>query len=69
MTAVRTTVNAQNAQSLIRSRIAPETMEAVVATKSIWKSQADIVECPLPRTSAMRPVAPSNSDASAPVGP
>ena len=41
----------------------------VVATKSIWKSQADIVECPLPRTSAMRPVAPSNSSTSASVGP
>ena len=69
MNAVRTSVNAQNAQSLTRSRMAPETIDAVVATKSIWKSQADIVECPLPRTSAMRPVAPSNSSTSASVGP
>ena len=69
MNAVRTSVNAQNAQSFTRSRMAPETIDAVVATKSIWKSQADMVECPLPRTSAMRPVAPSNSSVSASVGP
>ena len=44
MMAVRTAVKAKNAQSLTRSASAPETIEAVVATKTIWKNQSDMVE-------------------------
>ena len=69
MNAVSTSVNAQNDHSLTRSRMAPDTIDAAVATKSIWKNQADIDACPLATISSMRPVAPSNSAASAPVGP
>ena len=69
MNAVSTRVNAQNAHNLTRSRMAPETIDAAVATKSIWKNQSDIEECPRPTTSSIRPVRPSNSAASASVGP
>ena len=62
-------MNAQNAHNLTRSRMAPETIDAAVATKSIWKNQLDITECPVPTTSSMRPVAPSNRVISASEGP
>ena len=44
MTAVSTAVKTRKDQSLTRSASAPETMEAVVATKVIWKNQLDISE-------------------------
>ena len=31
-------------QTLMRSARVPETIEAVVATKTIWKNQSDITE-------------------------
>ena len=34
----------KNDHSLTRSARAPETIEAVVATKTIWKNQSDIAE-------------------------
>ncbi len=39
--AVRTTVKIRNGQSLTRSATVPETIEAAVATKTIWKNQSD----------------------------
>ncbi len=44
MTAVSTRVKAKNGHSLTRSASAPETMDAAVATKTIWKNQSDITE-------------------------
>ena len=37
-------VNAKKDHSFTRSASAPETMDAVVATKTIWKNQSDITE-------------------------
>ena len=34
----------KNGHSLARSARAPETMDAVVATNTIWKNQSDIFE-------------------------
>ena len=34
----------KNDHSLTRSASVPETMEAVVATNTIWKNQSDITE-------------------------
>ena len=42
MKAVKTRVNAKNDHSLMRSAMAPDTMDAAVATKTIWKNQSDI---------------------------
>ena len=42
MKAVRISVNAKNAHILIRSAMAPDTIEAAVATKTIWKNQSDM---------------------------
>ena len=41
--AVRMSVKMKKLHSLTRSAIAPEMMEAVVATNTIWKNQSDIV--------------------------
>ena len=42
MTAVSPPTKTKKVQSLTRSASAPETIEAVVATKTIWKNQSDI---------------------------
>ena len=42
MIAVSTRVKTKNDQSLTRSASAPETMDAAVATKTIWKNQSDM---------------------------
>ena len=42
-TAVRTSVKMKKLSSLTRSAIAPEMMDAVVATNTIWKNQSDMV--------------------------
>ena len=39
--AVSTATKPRNGHSLIRSARVPETIEAVVATKTIWKNQSD----------------------------
>ena len=44
MMAVSSSVNRKNDHILTRSARAPETMEAAVATKTIWKNQSDMVE-------------------------
>ena len=44
MIAVSTVMNRRNDHSLTRSASVPETIEAVVATNTIWKNQSDIVE-------------------------
>ncbi len=44
MTPVRTTTKIRNGQTLMRSARVPETIEAAVATKTIWKNQSDITE-------------------------
>ena len=41
--AVRTSVKTKKVMSLTRSAIAPEMMDAVVATNTIWKNQSDMV--------------------------
>ena len=37
-------MNTKKDQSFTRSARVPDTMDAVVATKTIWKNQSDIVE-------------------------
>ena len=44
MTEVSTTIKMKKDQSFTRSARAPETIEAVVATNTIWKNQYDIAE-------------------------
>ena len=44
MSAVRKIVNMKNDQSLTRSDSVPDTIDAVVATNTIWNNQMDIVE-------------------------
>ena len=44
MMAVRIAVNAKNVHNFTRSANAPETMDAAVATNTIWKNQLDIDE-------------------------
>ena len=44
MTAVSSSVKRKNDHILTRSAKAPETIEAAVATKTIWKNQSDMVE-------------------------
>ena len=44
MNAVRASVNAKNAHILILSAMAPDTIKAAVATKTIWKNQSDMTE-------------------------
>ena len=46
MTAVSTRVKAKKAPILIRSAMAPDTIEAVAATNTIWKNQSDMTENP-----------------------
>ena len=41
---MRISVNRKNGHILTRSARVPETTEAAVATKTIWKNQPDIVE-------------------------
>ena len=42
-TAVRIAMKRKNDHSFTRSASAPDTIEAVVATNTIWKNQSDIV--------------------------
>ncbi len=42
MTPVSTTTKMRNGQTLMRSASVPETIEAAVATKTIWKNQSDM---------------------------
>ncbi len=44
MMPVRTTVKIINGQNLMRSATVPETIDAAVATKTIWKNQSDATE-------------------------
>src|SRR5690606_29971188 len=44
MKPVRMTVKSRNGHSLMRSASVPETMEAAVATKTIWKNQSEATE-------------------------
>ena len=59
MIAVSTVMNSRKDQSFTRSARAPETMEAVVATNTIWKNQSDIVALPFATTAAPALSAPS----------
>ena len=49
--------------------MAPETIEAAVATKTIWKNQADMTAYPFSTTSAVASVAPSSRAISLADGP
>ena len=44
MIAVSTSVNTKKDHIFTRSASVPETMDAAVATNTIWKNQSDIVE-------------------------
>ena len=44
MKPVRTMTKIRNGQSLIRSASAPETIEAVAATKTSWKKKSDPID-------------------------
>ena len=59
----------KNDQSLTLSASAPETMDAAVATKTIWKNQSDMVEYPSATTSAAASSVPFTSETSSAVGP
>ena len=41
---VSATTKIRKGQTLMRSASVPETMEAAVATKTIWKNQSDMTE-------------------------
>ena len=41
---VSTTTKTRNGQTLMRSARVPETIEAAVATKTIWKNQSEATE-------------------------
>ena len=42
--AVNTATKAKNVHSFTRSASVPETMDATVATNTIWKNQPDMLE-------------------------
>ena len=44
MMALKNTTKIKNGHTLIRSAKVPETIDAAVATKTIWKNQSDITE-------------------------
>ena len=44
MKPVRTVTKSRNGPILMRSATVPETIEAAVATKTIWKNQSEAVE-------------------------
>ena len=44
MKPVRTTVKIRKGHSLMRSASVPETIEAAVATNTIWKNQSEATE-------------------------
>ena len=54
---------------LTRSARAPETMDAVVATNTIWKNQSDITEYPLSTTAPSADSSPLRRAISSPDGP
>ena len=60
ITAVNISVKMKKDHILIRSAMAPETIEAAVATKTIWKNQSDITAYPFSTTAAVASVAPSS---------
>ena len=62
-------MKSRNAHSFTRSAMAPDTIEAVVATKTIWKNQSDIVAWPALITLAVVSRAPVIRAISSPVGP
>ena len=62
-------MNSRNDHSLTRSAMAPEIMEAVVATNTIWKNQSDITEYPFSVTAAFALSSPANRASSASDGP
>ena len=66
MIAVSTAMKTKNDHSLIRSARAPETIEAVVATNTIWKNQPDMAAWPVSTTAAPSPP-PSSATSSAEV--
>ena len=69
MNAVNTRVNAKNDHILMRSAMAPDTMEAAVATNTIWKNQSDITAYPLSTTLPTALRSPSSRAFSALDGP
>ena len=70
MIAVSSSVNRKKDHILTRSASAPETMDAAVATKTIWKNQSDMTECPAPSssTAANAPSFPLSRSTSSPEG-
>jgi hypothetical protein len=44
MKPAKTAMKIRKGQTLMRSASVPETIEAVVATKTIWKNQSDMTE-------------------------
>ena len=44
ITALRTMTKIRNGQTLMRSAKVPDTIDAAVATKTIWKNQSDMTE-------------------------
>ena len=52
-----------------RSASVPDTIDAVVATKTIWKNQSDIVELPLSITADFAPSSPASRESSSAEGP
>ena len=69
MKAVSSRVNRKNDHILTRSANAPDTIEAAVATKTIWKNQSDIVEWPFATTEDTAPSSSANSAISPADGP
>ena len=69
MNAVNSRVKRKKLHILTRSASAPEIMDAVVATKTIWKNQSDMTEYPLSTTAASADSSPLRRANSSPEGP
>ena len=69
MSAVSTSVKMKNDHILTRSASAPDTMEAAVATNTIWKNQSDMTAWLLPSTTAATLPSPASRATSSADGP
>ena len=69
MNAVKTSTKRKNDHIFTRSASVPETIEAAVATKTIWKNQPAIDEYPCLPMASVKPPSPAASATSSDVGP
>ncbi len=66
MIPVRITTKTKKLQSLMRSASAPETIEAAVATNTIWKNQSEPAEYSPPSSASAAGAAPASQNSERP---